>query len=1053
MPNAFHRVARNASLEAVPRWGSALVVLAGADALLGARFGQSLLSRLVPGWSLTDPWTAAALVFAGLSLHLQQTPAIPVWRRRIGQALAIAPLLIGVAALVSMLHPTLASGGALAEASSIWTALTLPLIGLALLTLDLGPKGWRHPPRLLVLLPLVVSQFVFFGCLYGSLPSSAAAAWLPDGVGSALCFWMLCLGIMLARPGVGVKAFLTGDDLGATLMRRFLPLTIIALCLLGWLRSLGDRADLYNNGLGTAILVCCAAILLAVVIQRNSGSLVRAENERKRLAGHVLALLESTSGGIFGLDTSGRFTFVNRAAGAMLRYTPDELLGRNAHELLHAGGANGTKRPEFDFTRFVASSTRGADRVTADEFRCSDGTELPVEFTASPIHQDSKIQGFAITFHDVTERREAEDSIRRSEAQLVEAQQLAHVGSWEADHLTGRTTWSAELYRVAGIDAHDVQPSFERLLESVHADDRSQVRHQLDLALDDHQPHSLEHRLVWPDGEVRLVQTRVRVVADSQGVVTTSQGTATDITALKHAEQALRLSEERFRTMVETTNDWIWSRDLEGRTTYSNPAVAGILGYTPAEMQGLPWSQHVHREDFGKLQELLPAMSGQKRGWSGLTLRWRHRDGSDHLLESSAQPLLDDRGEVIGFLGADRDVTERRRVEGERARLQQLELKEEFISHVSHELRSPVTAIYQFITILLDGLAGEINAEQREYLEIVHRNVQQLSKMIGDLLEVSRAQAGKLGITQRRVELKPILDECLSSFRASLETNQVTITSQTASDLPAVLADPHRVQQVLVNLVGNARKATAAGGSITLQADISRDEPGVLCIAVTDTGRGIPAAERELIFDQLYQADTMIDSSRKGLGLGLYISKELVTRQGGRMWVESEVGLGSTFYFTLPIFSMESQLAPLLNSTNARGDAIALIDIHLFPIDAHALSETDDNALTAAWNVLESCHLPDLDLLLPRMAAEHGGENFFVVSFAEPPAVDVLVRRIEGRLALCEELVNVGLDWKVSPIPIDPDAASSLEAAMSVAERLSARIEEVLNGASIERVA
>lgn len=233
--------------------------------------------------------------------------------------------------------------------------------------------------------------------------------------------------------------------------------------------------------------------------------------------------------------------------------------------------------------------------------------------------------------------------------------------------------------------------------------------------------------------------------------------------------------------------------------------------------------------------------------------------------------------------------------------LHEMQLKDEFMSHVSHELRSPLTAIHQFATILSDELAGPLSEDQREALRVITRNIHQLEAMIDDLLEVTRMQTGKLSIELQSVLPEEVVEDASVTLSGPAEAKGVTVVAETASDLPTAYADPVRTRQILINLLGNAVKFTPAGGSVTVR--VTRDEdPGFLRFEVADTGCGLSPDATERVFDRLYQVKGATQAGRKGLGLGLFICKELVTQLGGRIWVESELGRGSSFLFTLPVF-------------------------------------------------------------------------------------------------------------------------------------------------------
>jgi len=247
-------------------------------------------------------------------------------------------------------------------------------------------------------------------------------------------------------------------------------------------------------------------------------------------------------------------------------------------------------------------------------------------------------------------------------------------------------------------------------------------------------------------------------------------------------------------------------------------------------------------------------------------------------------------------------------------RREQMQIKDEFLSHVSHELRSPLVAIHQFVTILLDGLGGDLAVEQREYLQIVLRNANELRAMIDSLLEATRSQVARLSIRPESVNLVDLVGDVLASLRPSADARCVTLEAEAPDWQPVVSADPARVGQILSNLVGNAVKFTNEGGRVDVAMAIDPDEPGALRVTVANTGPGVLPADRERIFDYLYQGANVAPLTRKGFGIGLHVCRDLVSRQGGRIWVESEPGKSTLFHFTLP-------LAPAAAPLRAEPDA------------------------------------------------------------------------------------------------------------------------------------
>jgi signal transduction histidine kinase len=239
--------------------------------------------------------------------------------------------------------------------------------------------------------------------------------------------------------------------------------------------------------------------------------------------------------------------------------------------------------------------------------------------------------------------------------------------------------------------------------------------------------------------------------------------------------------------------------------------------------------------------------------------------------------------------------------------LHELQLKDEFMSHVSHELRSPLTAVQQFATILMDELAGPLTAGQRDALRVILRNVHQLEAMIDDLLETTRMQTGKLSIELQSVLPSEVVADAIDTLRAPAQVKEIHLAFDVDDDLPTAYADPVRTRQILINLIGNAVKFTSPGGSVTVRAGFDND-PSYLRFEVADTGPGLSAEHAERIFERLYQVKGAAQAGRKGLGLGLFICRELVNRQGGKIWVTSEPGKGSSFCFTLPVFGPHTPL-------------------------------------------------------------------------------------------------------------------------------------------------
>jgi signal transduction histidine kinase len=255
---------------------------------------------------------------------------------------------------------------------------------------------------------------------------------------------------------------------------------------------------------------------------------------------------------------------------------------------------------------------------------------------------------------------------------------------------------------------------------------------------------------------------------------------------------------------------------------------------------------------------------------------------------------------------------------------QQLEIKNQFLSHVSHELRTPLTCVHQYVTLLLDGLAGPVVPEQGDHPRTILKSVNQLHAMIRDLLEATRAEGGKMRIEPRCIALGELIGQAVAMMRPTAEGKQVGLEMGLDHRIPLVHADPDRVLEVLINLLDNGIKFTPADGSVVVKACMVETNPGVVYVSVTDTGRGISPEAKAVIFERLYQNPESVDNNRFGLGLGLFIKKELIRLHGGRIWISSEPGEGRTFAFILPVYSLAKLLSLVIAHCSARAPASCL---------------------------------------------------------------------------------------------------------------------------------
>ena len=353
------------------------------------------------------------------------------------------------------------------------------------------------------------------------------------------------------------------------------------------------------------------------------------------------------------------------------------------------------------------------------------------------------------------------------------------------------------------------------------------------------------------------------------------------------AAEVLRQREERYRVLVESASDLIFTTDPTGRFTYANPSAASVLGYDQERLRDLGSLDLVRPDRRGELRERLERQVREQRHTAYYEAPVLARDGREVWLGQNVQVLRSADGRVNGMQVVARDIT--RQLEMER-------MKDEFLSVVSHELRTPLTSIRGSLGLLASGRMGTLDERGQRMLEIAAQNTDRLVRLINDLLDIEKIESGRAQMEREPVELNRLIAETVEAMQPLTEKAGVTLESEAAE--ATLLADPDRVLQVLTNLVSNAVKFSNPGGTVSISA---RMGDGEAVVSVRDRGRGIPTDKQGAIFERFQQVDSSDARQKGGTGLGLSIARSIVQQHGGRIWVESDWGEGSTFFFTLPL--------------------------------------------------------------------------------------------------------------------------------------------------------
>jgi len=377
-------------------------------------------------------------------------------------------------------------------------------------------------------------------------------------------------------------------------------------------------------------------------------------------------------------------------------------------------------------------------------------------------------------------------------------------------------------------------------------------------------------------------------------------------TPLKFTIKELHASEERFKQVAESAEEWIWEVDADGLYTYSNSVVEKILGYKPDEIVGKKYFYNLFKSEVAEdLKSGALAAFSQKTSFKDFINPNLHKNGQTVILETTGSPILDKEGNLTGYRGTDMNITERLKNEKELIKAKEKaeesdRLKTAFLSNMSHEIRTPMNGILGFAELLNDD---ELTPDDRhKYVSIINKNSRLLLRVISDIVDIAKIESNQLSIHRVVFNLNALLDNIFTMFHNELILSgkdhvNLLIEKEFENDKSYILCDDARLEQILNNLIGNATKFTQSG---YIKFGY-RTESGNLIFFVEDTGKGVAKNKQHIIFDRFRQEEE--DHTRKygGSGLGLPISRGLVELLGGKMWMASGESAGSSFFFRLPL--------------------------------------------------------------------------------------------------------------------------------------------------------
>lgn len=531
------------------------------------------------------------------------------------------------------------------------------------------------------------------------------------------------------------------------------------------------------------------------------------------------------------------------------------------------------------------------------------------------------------------ERLDNERALRVNEEQLQLAMNIGQIGYWSWNATRDRIEWSDQLRRMNGYGPEEFGASFEGLLTKVHPEDRGYLRRMIEQAATSGDDFDCELRFVRGDGRIRWARAKGRVALDAHGRLTGMNGIELDITQQRAAEA----ERGHLAAIVDSSTDAIVSKNLDGIVTTWNTSAEQLFGYSAAEMIGRSIAVIIPNDRLAEEQFIRSKIRDGETIQHYETVRVR-KDGTCVPVWLSISPVKNAQGAIIGGSIIARDITERKQAEQSlRDFTQQLETadkrKDEFLAMLAHELRNPLTPILN-ASVLLSRKLGQ-QPELRSHLAMLDRQAHQLTRLVDDLLDISRISRGRITLEHRPLEFGEVVAQAIESVEPLMfEKRHRFIVIKAESQL-YVRGDRTRLVQSVGNLLHNAVKYTDTGGNITLAVLESSTH---ITLEVHDSGAGISPELMPHVFDLFVQSERTLDRSQGGLGIGLSVVKSLIGLHGGSVEARSAgLGQGATFTIHLPRIAAPAAVIEDSGSTHMKARRIIVVDDNVDVADSLAM--------------------------------------------------------------------------------------------------------------------
>ena len=598
-------------------------------------------------------------------------------------------------------------------------------------------------------------------------------------------------------------------------------------------------------------------------------------------------ILRTAMDGFWISDINGRILEVNDTYCHMIGYSMNELLSMSVSDVEAI-------ESEHEVNSHIQKIITQGENIFETRHCCKDGSLIEVQISAQYQHFEG---GRIVVFiHDITSRKNAEREQRKIQFLLANSQRQSNLGSWETELSTGKLIWTEEMYRIFGFPLN-LPIDLEMAVTVFQSDELVRFRQAMDDAIINKVPYHIDCTIIrHNDGQMRVIHDEGEVSFDEDGKAVRMFGTTQDVTDRKESEKQLKL----LSTAIAQSPISVVITDREGNIEYVNPKFSEITGYSLAEAQGrnprILKSDLHDREFYRVLWNTI--LSGNL--WQGEFCN--KKKNGDYYWESAAiSPIVDSNGYISFFVAVKEDISEKKKMMEDliKAKEQAEEsdkLKTAFLNNISHEIRTPFNGILGFLSMLqYDDLS---KTERDEYFNYINQSADRLMNTINDIVDISQIQSGQTKLTISMINLRNFILNLVSRFKPEAEIKGLEFKSsiELPDHIGSVSTDSVKLTTILSNLISNAIKFTKTG-SIELGLSLHNKN---LQFLVKDTGIGISKDKHQFIYYRFAQVDNSNTRAFEGSGLGLAIAKEYGEMLGGKIWLESEEGKGSTFYFAFP---------------------------------------------------------------------------------------------------------------------------------------------------------